>query len=121
MVNETPNFWRPLLSRLINGTQPENPPQSHPHRPGQKIRENIDYAAQGLIGAPADQRREMLENIAKALTRRLLKDSPGIGAREVSGRVTSPSKNKCSSSVWRHAQPILVKGVRHKNGAVGSC
>ena len=31
----------------------------------------------------------MLENIAKALTRRLLKDEPGIGAREVSERVTA--------------------------------
>jgi hypothetical protein len=29
----------------------------------------------------------MLEGIAKALTRRLLKDEPGIGAREVSERV----------------------------------
>ena len=31
----------------------------------------------------------MLENIAKALTRRLLKDELGIGAREVSERVTA--------------------------------
>jgi hypothetical protein len=31
----------------------------------------------------------MLESIAKALTRRLLKDEPGIGAREVSERVTA--------------------------------
>jgi hypothetical protein len=31
----------------------------------------------------------MLEGIAKALTRRLLQDEPGIGAREVSERVTA--------------------------------
>jgi hypothetical protein len=31
----------------------------------------------------------MLEGIAKALTRRLLKDNPGISAREVSERVTA--------------------------------
>jgi hypothetical protein len=31
----------------------------------------------------------MLEDIAKALTRRLLKDEPSIGAREVSERVTA--------------------------------
>ncbi len=54
-----------------------------------KIPENIDFAAQELLEAPADQRPAMLENIAKALTRRLLKDEPGIGAREVSERVTA--------------------------------
>jgi hypothetical protein len=31
----------------------------------------------------------MLENIAKALTMRFLKDEPGIGAREVSECVTA--------------------------------
>jgi hypothetical protein len=31
----------------------------------------------------------MLEGIAKALTRRLLQDEPGIGASEVSERVTA--------------------------------
>jgi hypothetical protein len=31
----------------------------------------------------------MLENIAKALTRHLLQDEPGIGAREVSERVAA--------------------------------
>lgn len=31
----------------------------------------------------------MLEGIAKALTTRLLKDDPSIGAREVSERVTA--------------------------------
>ena len=34
----------------------------------------------------------MLENIAKALTQRLLKDEPGIGAREVSRHVTAVMK-----------------------------
>jgi hypothetical protein len=38
-----------------------------------QIPENIDFAAQELFEAPADQRPAMLENIAKALTRRLLK------------------------------------------------
>jgi hypothetical protein len=33
----------------------------------------------------------MLENIAKALKRRLVKDEPGIGARVVSKRVTGSS------------------------------
>jgi hypothetical protein len=52
-----------------------------------KIPENVDFAAQELLDAPADQRSAMLENIAKALARRLLQDNPGIGAREVSERV----------------------------------
>ena len=54
-----------------------------------KIPENIEFAAQELLEAPTDQRPAMLENIAKALTRRLLKDEPGIGAREVSERVAA--------------------------------
>ena len=54
-----------------------------------RIPENIDFAAQELLGAPESDRPVMLENIAKALTRRLLKDEPGIGAREVSNRVTA--------------------------------
>ena len=54
-----------------------------------KIPENIDYAAQELLGAPEADRAAMLENIAKALTRRLLKDEPGIGAREVSNRIST--------------------------------
>jgi hypothetical protein len=54
-----------------------------------KIPENIYYAAQELLDAPADQRPAMLEEIAKALTRRLLKDNPGIGAGEISKRVTA--------------------------------
>jgi len=59
-----------------------------PRRPDQ-IPDNIDFAAQELLEAPADQRPAMLENIAKALTRRLLQDNPGIGIHEVSGRVTA--------------------------------
>ena len=59
-----------------------------PRRPDQ-IPDNIDFAAQELLEAPADQRPAMLENIAKALTRRLLQDNPGIGIQEVSGRVTA--------------------------------
>lgn len=54
-----------------------------------KIPDNIEFAAQELLEAPADQRPAMLEDIAKALTRRLLQDNPGIGIREVSGRVTA--------------------------------
>jgi hypothetical protein len=50
---------------------------------------NVEFAAQELLEAPADQRPAMLEGIAKALTRRLLKDNPGIGVREVSSRVTA--------------------------------
>ena len=42
-----------------------------------------------MLVAPSEDRSAMLENIAKALTRRLLKDEPGIGAREVSERVTA--------------------------------
>ena len=54
-----------------------------------KIPENIEFVVEELLEAPADQRPAMLEEIAKALTRRLLKDNPGIGAREVSERVTA--------------------------------
>jgi hypothetical protein len=52
--------------------------------PPDKIPDNIDFAAQELLQAPADQ---MLESVAKAVTRRLLQDSPGIGIHEISGRV----------------------------------
>jgi hypothetical protein len=58
-------------------------------RPADQIPENIAYAAQELLDAPEADRVAMLENIAKALTRRLLKDEPGIRAREVSERVTT--------------------------------
>ena len=54
-----------------------------------KIPENIEFAAQELLDAPAADRSAMLEKIAKALTRRLLQDNPGIGIREVSERVTA--------------------------------
>ena len=54
-----------------------------------KIPENIEFAAQELLEEPADQRPAMLEGIAKALTRRLLQDNPGISIRQVSGRVAA--------------------------------
>jgi hypothetical protein len=54
-----------------------------------KIPENVDFAAQDLLEAAADQRPAILEGIAKELTRRLLRDNPGIGARKVSKRVTA--------------------------------
>jgi hypothetical protein len=59
-----------------------------PRSPDQ-IPANIDLAVQEPLEAPEEDRPAMLENIAKALTRRLLKDEPGIGAREVSKRVTA--------------------------------
>jgi hypothetical protein len=54
-----------------------------------KIPGNIEFAAKELLEAPAYQRPALLENIEKALTRRLLQDNPGIGIHEVSGRVTA--------------------------------
>jgi hypothetical protein len=54
-----------------------------------QIPENVDFTAQELLEAPADERPAMLEGIAKALTKRLLQNNPGIGAREVSERVTA--------------------------------
>ena len=54
-----------------------------------KIPENITAVAQEVLQAPVEQRPAILEEIAKALTRRLLKENPGIGAREVSERVTA--------------------------------
>jgi transcriptional regulator with XRE-family HTH domain len=51
--------------------------------------DNIEFAAKELLEAPGDQRPAMLEGIAKALTRRLLQDNPGIGIRAVSERVTA--------------------------------
>jgi hypothetical protein len=53
-----------------------------------KATENIEFIVQELLEVPVDQRTEMLEQIAKSLTRRLLRDHPGIGIREVSTRVT---------------------------------
>ena len=54
-----------------------------------KIPENIEFVVEELLEAPADQRPAMWRKSAKALTRRLLKNNPGIGAREVSERVTA--------------------------------
>jgi hypothetical protein len=45
-------------------------------RPPHKIPENIDFTAQEALEAPGADRPAVLENIAKALTRRLLKDGP---------------------------------------------
>jgi len=59
-----------------------------PRRPDQ-IPDNIDFAAQELLEAPADQQPAMLENIAKALTRRLLQDKPWHRYPRSSGRVTA--------------------------------
>ena len=57
-------------------------------RDADKIPENIEFVAAELLAAPADRRPAMLEQIAKALTSRLLVENPGIGIREVSERVT---------------------------------
>ena len=51
-----------------------------------KIPENIDIAAQEVLGAPADQRPPMLRGDCQGAC---WKDNPGIGAREVSERVTA--------------------------------
>ena len=53
-----------------------------------KIPENIEFVVRELLEAPPDQRPAMLEQIASSLTRRVLRDNPGIGASEVSTRVT---------------------------------
>jgi hypothetical protein len=53
-----------------------------------KIPENIEFVVRELLEAPPDERPEMLEQIAISLTRRVLRDNPGIGASEVSTRVT---------------------------------
>ena len=57
--------------------------------PPDKITDNVEFAAKELLEAPEADRLAMLENIAKALARRLLKDEPGIGALDVSERVTT--------------------------------
>ena len=54
-----------------------------------EIPDNIEFTAQELLEAPVDQRAAMLKSIAKSLTRRLLRDNPGIGIRDVSGRVAN--------------------------------
>jgi hypothetical protein len=57
-------------------------------RAADRIPENIEFVAAELLAAPADRRPAMLEQIAKALTRRLLQEQPRIGSREVSERVS---------------------------------
>jgi len=60
----------------------------------------------------------MLENIAKALTRRLLKDEPGIGAREVSARVTKfvrAVRSKLGTS-WHVPYVIPLENSEHESG-----
>jgi hypothetical protein len=59
------------------------------HKAPDQIPGNIDVAAQELLEAAAADRVAMLGAIAKALTKRLLQDNPGIGAREVSERATA--------------------------------
>jgi hypothetical protein len=54
-----------------------------------RIPDNIDFAAHELLEAPEADRPAMLGGIVKALTRRLLKDNPGMGARKVSERITA--------------------------------
>ena len=75
-------------------------------RAADKIPENIDFAAQELLEAPAADRPALLDGIAKALTRRLLKDNPGIAAREVSERVTAFVKARGSSADFRLHTPV---------------
>ena len=53
-----------------------------------KIPENIEFVVREILEAPPDERPAMLEQIAISLTRRVLRDNPGIGAIEVSTRVT---------------------------------
>jgi hypothetical protein len=64
------------------------------------IPDNIEFAAQELLEAPAGQRQAILQGIAKALTRRLLQGNPGMGISEVSGRVTAFIK----AVQWRASQ-----------------
>jgi hypothetical protein len=53
-----------------------------------RVRENIEFAAREIADAPTEKRLLMLDGIARALTRRILQDQSGIGAREISARVT---------------------------------
>ena len=53
-----------------------------------KIPENIEFVIRELLEAPPDQRPAMLEQIAICLTRRVLRDNPGMAPTEVSARVT---------------------------------
>jgi hypothetical protein len=53
-----------------------------------KIPENIEFVVRELLEAPPDERPAMLEQIAISLTRRVLRDNPGIGAAGVSACIT---------------------------------
>ena len=56
--------------------------------PPDKIPENIDFAAEELADADPELREAMLEQIAKSLTRKLLRENHRLGLREISRRVT---------------------------------
>jgi hypothetical protein len=69
--------------------------------PDNWVKSRPDLAVAAIDGSPRFVKREyratvkfeppllMLESIAKALTRRLLQDNPGIGIREVSERASA--------------------------------
>jgi hypothetical protein len=61
-----------------------------------RIPENIEFAAQELLEAPADQQPAMLENIAKVLTRRLLKGNP-------------PHRDSRSENASRHSSTLFAR------------
>jgi len=58
-----------------------------PKAPDQIV-ENIDFAAEEVAEAAADRREPMLEEIAKSLTRNLLRGAQRMDAHEISERVT---------------------------------
>jgi hypothetical protein len=69
-----------------------------------RITENVDFSAQELLEAPAADRSAMLEGIAKALTRRLLKDNPGIGDGEAQNKHNAgPSSVSPTPTAWNPA------------------
>jgi hypothetical protein len=57
------------------------------------IPDNIEFAAQELLEAPAGQRQAILQGIAKALTR--LQGNPGMGIREVVGGAAPSPRRSC--------------------------
>jgi hypothetical protein len=63
-------------------------------QPADKVPENIDFVATELLEAPEADRPAMLENIAKALTRRLLKDEPGFRSSTGRGARGTGSSNR---------------------------
>ena len=67
---------------------------------------------QELLEAPAEQREAMLENIAMALTRLLLKENPGIGARDFapSRQVREVSSKACQRSGVAISYPSATVG-----------